>query len=248
MLIRSKLTILIAVLLLSLLLPNCSDDKSTSPKSTPDNRIEITGQVYLYRCWSKDDVQNNPPGRDYRYSYRTGETARVSFVDTTSGSATVSICDSTGFTVRLDSGLYDIIVETGSSYPDTLFAVPVTAPDTLSLDIFADWEPSSRFYAHFSYHPPADSLGEAAEREWLQTVAQTLGDNLLDVKSAVRDEVFIIGDWSASVQYMIRPTDHLSTWKVVARIQECDTILDSLVPAYRFGIGPGLILCFARKE
>ena len=246
--IRSRFAILTAILLLPLLFANCGDDKPTSPKRTPDNRIEITGQVFLYRCWSKDDPMNNPPEWDYRYSYRTRETARVSFVDSSSGNATVSICDSSGFSALLDSGLYDIIVETGSGYPDTFFAVPITAPDTLTLDIFADWEPSSRFYATFSYRPASDSLGEVAEREWLQTVAQTLGNDLLDVNSAKRDNVYILGDWRADVQYSIRPKDHLDSWRVLTRIHECDTILDSLVPAYRFGIGPGLILCYAGKE
>lgn len=236
-----------ALSLASLLLigtSGCDSKKPVKSDPAPVPEFAIGGQIYLYRCYGKNDTNNNPPGLDYRCTTISGHSGRVTFVDTLTGANTAVICDSNGFIVRLDSAVYNVILESASSHPDTLFGLSISSDTLLSLDLDADWIPGGVIEATINYNPATDSLGESRERELLDSLVNLIAYGTLDIAAAQRRIISIEGlEPNLWIRYRLPVIDPLETWKVVEQVYSTRPQQDSVFAPYSCDIYPAATIC-----
>lgn len=240
-----RLMAVIAVLVFPLaLLGGCDSDNPAKSDPPPEPEFAVAGQVYLFSCYGRGDVYNNLPGNEYRCAVRANFPARVTFVDTASGMSFTASCDSNGYTTRLDSGVYNAIVESSCSFPDTVFALSVTSDDTLDFDLTAGWIPGGYLRASIGYHPKTDSLGGERERELLDSLVTLIADGILDASHAQWDGEYesYTSRW---VYYSIPVFDTMETWKAVQQAFSTDATQDSVFAPHTCQLYPAVMACLA---
>lgn len=229
---------------LMICLGGCDSEKPTKSDPPPEPEFAVAGQIYLFNCYGRGDVFNNPPGQDYRCAVRADYPARVTFVDTASGMSFTASCDSNGYSTRLDSGIYNAIVESSCSFPDTVFGLSVASDDTLDFDLTAGWIPGGYLRASIGYHPKTDSLGGERERELLDSLVSLIADGILDASHAQWD-----GDYesytSRWVFYTIPVFDTMEAWKAVQQAFSTDATQDSVFAPHTCQLYPPVMICLA---
>ncbi len=233
-----------ALVSLMICVGGCDSEKPTKSDPLPEPEFAVAGQIYLYRCYGKNDTNNNPPGVDFRCTTISGHRGRLTFVDTLTGVHTAVICDSNGFIVRLDSAVYDVIVESASSHPDTLFGLSIISDTLLSFEMVADWIPGGVIEATIGYNPATDSLGESRERQLLDSLFDLIAFGACDIASAQRRIISIEGlEPNLWVRYRLPVIDPFETWRVVGLVYSTRSVQDSVFAPYRCDIYPVANLC-----
>lgn len=140
-----------------------------------DNKIELSGEVLAYFC----DYETW--GRDERYSVATGKPAVVSFVSESGIIQSTTTDDSSSFMMFLDSGKFDVIVETGHSFPYTFPDVLISKDSILELAIPYGWYDDDTVWVNFAYSSPNDTLGLAVEVEHIKRLNYLIGGDFIEV-------------------------------------------------------------------
>ena len=179
---------LFSKLVLVFVITGCSDDGNPVGVSGANH---VTGQVMIYLCTLWEDDFNNW-GWDHRYTVTTGEKAEVRLVFPNGQSRQILTDDSSAFLYVLDSGTYDIIVQTPHSYPDTFSNVEIATDTTLKLKILFDYLETDHLTFYYRYNSGLDSLGERLERHYLEKIDQSIGNDLrLDLAKRTIDTVYM---------------------------------------------------------
>jgi len=152
----------------------CSDDDNPVGAAGGNH---VAGQVMVYRC-SLGEYDFNNLGWDHRYTVATGEKAEIRFVCADGHSRQTITDDSSAFLLSLDSGVYDIIVATPHSYPDTFYNIEITGDTSLNLKILFDYLETDYLTFYYRYDSGLDSLGERLERHYLGKLNQFTGNEL----------------------------------------------------------------------
>lgn len=241
---RRLLTAFAFATLFLVLMSGCDSEKPVKSDPPPVPEFAVAGQIYLFRCYGRSDTNNNPPGLDFRCTTVSGHPGRLTFVDTLTGETTAVVCYSNGFIVRLDSAVYDVIVESASSHPDTLFGVSVISDTLLSFDMDADYIPGGVIEATILYNPATDSLGESRERQLLDSLFDLIAFGACDVASAQRRIISIEGlEPNLWVRYRLPVIDPFETWRVVGQVYSTRSVQDSVFAPYSCDIYPVANLC-----
>jgi hypothetical protein len=168
----------------------------------------------------------------------------VTFVDTLTGENFAALCDTNGFVAQLDSAVYNIILESASSYPDTLFGMSISSDTMLSFDLDASWIPGGIIEATIGYNPATDSMGEMRERELLDSLVDMIAFGALDIATAQRRIIEIEGlEPNLWIRYTLSIIDPLETWSVVKRVYSTRPVQDSVFTPYSCEMYPPAILC-----
>ncbi len=162
-----------------------------------DNKIELTGEVLAYYCYGEYRV----PSYDKRYSVNTGRPAVVSFVSESGGIQSTTTDDSSSFRMFVDSGMYDVIVETGHTFPDTFPDVLITKDTILEFTIYFNWFNDDTVWVYFVYSSPNDTLGLAVEVEHIKRLNYLIGG---DFKEIFESREVIIYDFPFDTSVYVR--------------------------------------------
>jgi len=179
-------------------------DKVTAPVPT----LLFKGEVLAYWC-AIDDLSGS---YDRRYSVETGLPAEIDLIDSRNNTRTIQTDDTSGFSVRLDTGTYNVIVRTAYAFPDT-FGVRRIVKDTLSpLKIRYDYLWIDTVYVSFVYAGTTDTANYILEARRFAFLDQSLPGILnlspmtrLTFVDAIRD--------SCAAQYQIRVMSPYAVWE-----------------------------------
>jgi len=197
-----------------------------------ENKIELSGEVLAYYCYYETW------GRDERYSVNTGKPAKVSFVSQSGDMCSINTDDSSGYNIFLDSGIYNIIVETGHSYPDTLFDVSVQKDTAINLSISYAWLVDDTAWINFKYENVLDTMGKASEVEVLKKLNYLEGggfQEIFDIRE-VKTYSFIDGTFTYVI-YSIPVNPDRYLWEVYERSYR---LLQTTELGFPAGMGIGL--------
>ena len=201
------------LILIVLTVLSCSEDDHTVTGGMTGD-YQLTAQVLGYECsWPR-----NPYG-DHRYTVTTGGRARASVYREGVLIGREFADDSSFIRLPLDSGVYDIILESDHTYPDTFRNVTIEQDSFRYFEIiYSFWRPEVCFLYHYDYI--GDSLGY--QKEWLY-ITELTGElaDMFDLKYFEREVNFYgIFDSSLYVYYWIPVTERYFPWFAFEEISE----------------------------
>ncbi len=180
--------------------------------------IELTGLVLACYCDPCGSGWDPNPEYETRYSVVTGKEAMVSFVAQSGNMCSISTDDSSGYSIFLDSGIYNIIVETGHSYPDTLLNVPIQKDTAINLSIEFAWLVDDTVWINFRYENVIDTIGMSGEIYDLKKLNYLIGGGFQEVFDIREVKTYdFIDDTITYVIYSIPVNPDRYLWEVFER-------------------------------
>ena len=156
-------TALIILVLITVLL-SCTEN-TTIIRPIDGDAVHLFGVVYAWRCYGPNDYFNNPTEEHLiRFSMKTGEPAKITFIRDNGFESYWETDDSSSFERYMSAGTYIAVVETGYTWPpDTFYNIHLTPGDTtLRLDIGYDVIDPLHLTFAFQY-PTINDLQPVAE-------------------------------------------------------------------------------------
>lgn len=252
------------ILLAAIPLNTCTEERHIN-RSIADP-VHVHGTVRAWRCGIGDWVNNSPLEPDWlRFSVRTGEPASVTFIQDNGPRRTVETDESSDFDLHLSQGSYEIVVETGYSYPpDSIDNVHLDAGDTtIVLDIVYDVMDPLNILCAFNYDSGEDTLGIGLEWGIIQELNQRsyAGGNPVPVfnlgqvdpsgartvyKSEFSPQIYVSYQLPINREY-----DGTRTWSVMGATEFLHAIIrndDTHFFPDNFSLSPhGVYICMAQQ-
>ena len=154
----------IVIFALGTALLSCTE-KTTIVRPIDGDVVHLSGVVYAWRCNGPNDHFNNPTEEHLiRFSMKTGEPAKITFIRDNGFESQWETDDSSSFERYLSAGTYNAVVETGYTWPpDTFYNIHLTPGDTtLRLDI--RYHVIDPLYLTFAFrYPTLSNLQPVAE-------------------------------------------------------------------------------------
>lgn len=231
-----RCTISVVLIIIILAIACDQDDKPTSPAS---DKVRVTGTISSWTCRS---VEYPSPSADFRYAVDGQAAAKVAFVDSLGHHDSCLTDDSSKYVIYVRPGTYDIILETGHSFPDTLTGVAVTHDTAVNLSFRIGWLDADSIQFGILFDPPSDSIGEASERAYLMFLNDRVG-NMLEIDSATRrSNIYDYGPPVMYVSYNLTINSNYRMWEV---LMACYPVLEeyqSFFPEY-VDLYPRVFIC-----
>ncbi len=208
-------------------------DKVTDPEPT----VLLRGEVLAYWCAIDD-----PNGSyDRRYSAETGLPASIDLIDSQDQIRTIQTNDTSAFSVRLDTGSYQIIVRTAYAYPDTLGVTHLTGDTLMQLKILYDYLWVDTIYVAFVYAGTSDTSNYIRETQRFAFLDQSL-PGMLNLSPMTRVTYVDAVRDSCAARYTLRVKSPFAVWEAIDGIngvvrQNPDSFL------CRVDVHPMLYLC-----
>lgn len=200
---------------------------------TSDAPVRVSGIVEARQCVSFTPIE------PYAIEYQHYATLR--FVRSDGTIFSIRTDDSSMFAVSVDTGTYSVILESGHTFPDTLRDIRLVRDTVLDFLLTIDYLSADTINLQFSYSITGDSLGRAAELQFLSILNVRLGDALqLDGANRVVTELSIIG--RVVVNYRTPVREGLQIWSVSQSIRYLTDNGIVTEPA-KFSAGPDYFPC-----
>jgi hypothetical protein len=146
-------TLAMAAFLLAVIL-SCSEDRGVNIVA---NTVTVSGKAYGWICDER-----------VLYSRRFGQSATVKFVRVDNCCTTMQQTDSAStYSLAVERGDYSAVVETRHGYPDTVYNIHVDRDTAIDFNLNIDYMDADTVMVYYRYPNPTESLGYAAERQYI---------------------------------------------------------------------------------
>jgi len=205
------------LLIIILTAVSCSDDKNITGgvTGTTSGDFRLTVQVRGYICY----LYNDPYG-EHRYTVVPGGKARASVYQDGVFIGENYADDSSYIRLALDSGVYDITLETDHSWPFNYRNITIEQDTFIYLDFIQNlWSPDILIFFHYDY--AGDSLGYDTEWRYIRELTGDLAD-MFDAEKAERSVkiYYFSPDTSASITYYVPVAQRHFTWYVYDKLSK----------------------------
>lgn len=196
---------------------SCSDDKNITGSNTGSMSGDflLTAQVRSYICYFYTD-----PSGEHRYTVATGGKARASVFRDGVFIGENYADDSSYIRLALDSGVYDITLETDHSWPFNYRNLNIEKDTFIYLDFIQSlWSPEILIFFHYDY--AGDSLGYDTEWQYIRELTGELAD-MFEIEKTEREVriYYFLPDTSASITYYVPVAQRYFTWHVYDKLNK----------------------------
>ena len=179
-------------------------EKVTEPVPT----VQLSGKLLAYWCAIDD-----PNGTyDRRYSVETGLAASIDLIDSRNRTRTIETDDTSGFSVRLDTGSYNIVVRTAYAFPDSFGPTRIGRDTLVPFKINYDYLWVDTIYVSFVYAGTTDTANYILEARRFAFLDQSL-PGILNLSPMTRLTFVDVPRDSCAAQYQIRVKAPYAVWE-----------------------------------
>ena len=182
----------------------------SSRVTEPVQTAQFSGKLLAFWC-----TIDNPNGTyDRRYSVETGLAASIDLIDSHNRTRTVLTDDTSGFSARIDTGSYNIVVRTAYAFPDTFGVTRIVRDTLIPLKILYDYLWVDTIYVSFVYAGTTDTANYILEARRFSFLDQSL-PGVLNLSPMTRTTFVDVVRDSCAAQYQIRVMSPFAVWEGV---------------------------------